>query len=271
MYLADYHTHSRISPDGKYSMADMALAARAAGLHEICFTDHVEPVLWNSSDLRPLPYDWAALEAEFEEAKAAVGDTIRLRLGMELGDVVRDLPHTEKLLRHMPQLDFIIGSIHIFSQALDYQDLYFFDPKDEEEAHRGIRDYLQQVQALAQWDGPFTVLGHLTLPLRYLNENRGFHLTFDGYETEVENILRTLIQKGRGIEVNTNRGHDPLPGEKWLKMYRDLGGEIITLGSDAHSTAQVGCAIRERQELLKNCGFTKFATFEKMEPIWHAL
>ena len=150
-------------------------------------------------------------------------------------------------------------------------DLYFFQPENEEQAHAGIRDYLDQVRQFAQWDGPYNVLGHLTLPLRYLNELRGFHLTFDAYEKEVEEIFRSLIERGRGIELNTNRGNDPLPGEKWLKMYRRLGGEIITLGSDAHDTANIGCAIRERQELLKQCGFEKFCTFEKMKPIWHKL
>ena len=112
---------------------------------------------------------------------------------------------------------------------------------------------------------------HLTLPLRYLNENRGFHLTFDGFEREIEGILRTLIGKGCGIELNTNRGHTPLPDEKWLRMYRDLGGEIITLGTDAHGPEYVGCAVRERQQLLKDCGFTRFCTFEKRHPIWHEL
>ena len=113
------------------------------------------------------------------------------------------------------------------------------------------------------------MLGHLTLPVRYLNENRGFHLTFDGFEAEIEEILRILIQKGIGIELNTNRGHTPLPDEKWLRMYRELGGEIITLGTDAHNRRYVGCAIRERQQLLRACGFTRFCTFEKRQPIWH--
>ena len=87
----------------------------------------------------------------------------------------------------------------------------------------------------------------------------------------MEEIFRTLIKNGNGIELNTNRGNTPLPDEKWLRMYRDLGGEIITLGTDAHSSEFVGCAVRERQQLLKQCGFSKFCTFEKMEPIWHFL
>jgi histidinol-phosphatase (PHP family) len=271
MYLADYHTHSRVSPDARWSMTEMAEAAAAAGLDELCFTDHVEPIKWGTAELRPLPYDWQALTAEFETAKANLGDRIRLRLGIELGDAPWSFAHTEQMMADAPALDFIIGSVHMLSEKYHGVDLYFFDPKDEDEARAGIADYLQQVKRLAEWDGQYSVLGHLTLPLRYLNENRGFHLTFDGFENEVEDILRTLIQKGRGIELNTNRGHTPLPDEKWLRMYRELGGERITLGTDAHTPEFVGCAIRERQQLLRDCGFTKFCTFEKMRPIWHEL
>ena len=270
MYLADYHTHSRISPDARSPMADMAEAAIAAGLDELCFTDHVEPIVWATTQPRG-PYDWQALTEEFARAQAAVGGRITLRLGVELGDAPWDFAHTERLMADAPQLDFIIGSIHMLSAAYGCTDLYYFDPADDAAARRGMADYLELVRQLANWDGTYSVLGHLTLPLRYLNENRGFQLTFHGFEAEIEEILRILIQKGRGIELNTNRGHTPLPDEKWLRMYRDLGGEIITLGTDAHDPTYVGCAIRERQELLRRCGFRRFCTFRRMEPVWHEL
>lgn len=269
MYLADYHIHSRISPDARASMAELARAGIAAGMQELCFTDHVEPVCWGSDAPRS-SYDWAALTAEFAGAQAAAGGEIRLRLGIELGDACWDFAHTEQLLAHAPELDFIIGSVHMLSRKYGSQDLYFFDPADEQAARAGIADYLERVRLMAQW-GKFSVLGHLTLPLRYLNENRGFHLSFDGFEAEVEDIFKTLIRQGCGIELNTNRGNTPLPEEKWLRMYREAGGEIITLGTDAHSTGFVGCAIRERQELLKTCGFRRFCTFERMRPVWHEL
>ena len=271
MYLADYHTHSRISPDGSCTMADMARGAVKRGLQEICFTDHVEPFVWGDGSRPPLPHNWEPLKAEFARAQEEMGDQIRLRLGIELGDAIMDLDHTGKMLENAPEFDFVIGSIHMLSEKAGGKDLYFFDPKDEQEARAGIRDYLERVRDLAVWNGPFSVLGHLTLPLRYLNELRGFHLTFDGYEAEVEEILRILIGNGKGIEINTNRGNEPLPGEKWLKLYRELGGEIITLGSDAHVDSHVGWAIRERQELLRACGFRRFCTFERMNPIWHNL
>lgn len=269
MYLADYHTHSRISPDAGKSMAEMAEAAIAAGLDELCFTDHMEPVEWGVTTPRE-SFDWAALSAEFEAARQAAGDRIVLRLGIELGDAPWALENTERLLAQAPPLDFVIGSIHMLSERYDGMDLYFFDPPNEAVARRGMADYLGQVRKLAEW-GKFSVLGHLTLPVRYLNENRGFHLTFDGFEAEMEEILRILIQQGRGIELNTNRGNTPLPDAKWLRMYRSLGGEIITLGTDAHSRRYVGCAIQERQRLLRECGFKRFCTFDRMQPVWHAL
>lgn len=270
MYLADYHTHSRISPDAGTSMTDMAAAAVRAGLDEICFTDHLEPIIPGSPDQEAAPYDWDALRREFERAQDVWGDQIRLRLGVELGDAPWNFAWCERTLERAPELDFIIGSIHLLSPQFGGENLYFFDPADEAEARLGMADYLTQVQRLTDWGG-FTVLGHLTLPLRYLNENRGYHLTFDGFEEPVERILRSVIRQKNGIELNTNRGHQPLPDEKWLKLFRQLGGEVITLGSDAHDPGRVGCAIAKRQALLKDCGFRQFCTFDRQSPVWHEL
>lgn len=269
MYLADYHVHSRISPDSAAPMADVAKAAVNEGLDELCFTDHVQPVVVGT-DTRIPSYDWAALLAEFDLARAVMGGQIDLRLGIELGDAEMDLPHTEKILEDMPPLDFIIGSVHMLPENWGCTNLYLYSPRDDTEAFMGIAAYLEEARALVEW-GQFSVMGHLTLPLRYLNENHGFHLTFDRFEDEVRDILQILISKGLGIELNTNRGNTPLPDAKWLKLYRSLGGEIITLGSDAHRAGMVGCHIREGQALLRECGFKRFCTFRKMEPVWHDL
>lgn len=270
MYLADYHIHSRISPDAGDSMTALAEAAAAAGLDEVCFTDHVEPIVWNSTDLRG-PYDWNALAEEFDRARDAVGDRIALRLGIELGDACWNFAHTEKLLADAPPLDFIIGSVHMLSKRYQGVDLYYFDPKTEEEAYAGIADYLGQVRKMAEW-GKFDVLGHLTLPLRYLNENRGWSLSMDRFGGEIADIFAILNRQGAGIELNTNRGNTPLPDEKWLRLYGDMADDpIITLGTDAHSAKFVGCAVRERQTLLRECGFTRFCTFRKRERVSHEL
>ena len=269
MYLADYHTHSRVSPDASASMTEMAEAAIRRGFQEICFTDHVEPIRFGTTAPRE-DYDWAPMAAEFAAAQAAVGDRITLRLGAELGDAVWGTERMEAMLARAPELDFTIGSIHTLSEKQGGRDLYFLSPKDERETRACLADYLGQVKKLAEW-GRFQVLGHLTLPLRYLNEGRGMHVSFDGFEAEIEDIFRTIIPKGIGIELNTNRGNTPLPDGKWLRMYRRLGGEIITLGTDAHSPGAVGCAIREGQALLRESGFARFCTFRRGEPVWHEL
>lgn len=270
MYLADYHVHSRISPDAGDSMTALAEAAIAAGLDELCFTDHVDPIAWGSTELRD-SYDWAALTAEFDAARAAVGDRIQLRLGIELGDACWDFAHTEKLLADMPPLDFIIGSVHMLSRRYNGLDLYYFEPQTEKEAYDGIADYLGRVRALAEW-GKFDVLGHLTLPLRYLNEIRGWNLSMERFGGEITEIFSILKGKGIGIELNTNRGNMPLPDGMWLRLYEDMAADpIITLGTDAHSSEFVGRAVRERQELLRRCGFERFCTFEKRKPVWHEL
>ena len=269
MYLADNHVHSRISPDSKASMLELAAAAEAAGLDEICFTDHLETVVWRENK-RPAGFDWSALEREYRETQASWRGRTRLRLEVELGDVPFNTAHAETLMAQAPELDFVIGSVHMLTEAITDVDLFHFDPADEAEALRGMADYLELVRQTALF-GHFSVLGHLTLPLRYLNELRGFQLTFDDFGAEIGEILRLVIQSGRGIELNTNHGHQFLPDEKWLRLYRSLGGEIITLGSDAHRPCDVGRAIREGQELLRQCGFRRFCTFEKMEPVWHEL
>lgn len=138
MYLADYHTHSRISPDAFMPMTVMAEAAAAAGMEELCFTDHVEPIAWEPGRPALERYDWKALTAEFDAARAAIGGRIRLRLGIELGDAPWDFARTEQLLSQAPPLDFIIGSIHMLTDAFEIWDLSCFAPADERAAKAGI-------------------------------------------------------------------------------------------------------------------------------------
>ena len=149
-------------------------------------------------------------------------------------------------------------------------DLYYVEKNSETYYHALIDSYLEDVLSLARW-GKFSVLGHLTLPLRYINENLGERMTFDRHMEQVEEIFRTMIPKGLGIECNTNRGNTPLPDGGILRLYRELGGEVITLGSDAHSCDMVGCAIRQRQQLLRDCGFRYFCTFEEGKPLFRPL
>lgn len=268
MYLADYHIHSTCSPDGRQTMAQAAQAAVAAGLQELCFTDHVDTFYW--SDFSPRSqHDWAEEWRQFHQAQELWGDRITLRLGAELGDAQWSHERAEQLMDGQ-QLDFIIGSVHLAGDDFGRMDLYDVPQGTEAYYHRFIDSYLREVFALVQW-GKFHVLGHLTLPLRYINEHWGEHITFDTHREQVEELLNLMVAQGIGLECNTNRGGAPLPGPDILKLYRRLGGELITLGSDAHRPEAVGCCIAQRQSLLQDCGFRWFATYTGGEPEFHSL
>ena len=269
MYLADYHVHSTCSPDGKMTMAEIAAVAAQRGLQEICITDHVDTYDWRSGEVRT-DYDWEKAFRQHHEAVEQFGDRIAIKLGAELSGVVRFPQEAEYLLRYRDKLDFVIGSIHLAAEKFDWFDLYFIEEHDMPFYQDLITHYLCDMMTLARW-GQFNVLGHMTLPLRYLHDHLGVELTFDDHMDQVEEIFRTIIPKGIGIECNTNRGGTPLPDGKILRLYRAMGGEIITLGSDAHVGEHIGCAIKERQELLKNCGFRYFTTFTKGQPEFRLL
>ena len=107
--------------------------------------------------------------------------------------------------------------------------------------------------------------------MRYIRQNSGRRLNFDSYMDEVEDILKTLIDKGIALELNTNRGDDPLPGEKIFQLYHDLGGELITMGSDAHHAEHIGMAMAPCQEMLRRCGWRYFTTYEQGKPVFRSL
>lgn len=142
------------------------------GLSEICFTDHVEPIVWGTGTPRTGEYDWAALRAQYDEAVRLYGDRITLRLGMELGEAYLDFPIADHLADTAPGLDFVIGSVHMFRDEDGCTDLFYVDSdRDDAYYHHVIDAYLTEMLSLAKW-GRFSVLGHLTLPVRCINEIR---------------------------------------------------------------------------------------------------
>lgn len=272
-YITDYHCHSAVSPDGHNTMAEMARAAIEKGVDELCFTDHVEPVPWCAWNDGPLPrhsYDWSIMAQDFAAAQRLCGDKIKLRVGAELGEVVLAPDVEDSFLDDAPPLDFTIGSVHTFWRDGIVDDLCWITSRETAVWHRAVDSYFTELKKLVQW-GRFHVIGHLTLPLRYAKELCGLELDITCFDERICEILRSALDKGIGIELNTNRGGEPLPNEHWLKMYRSLGGEIITMGSDAHTPNYISCAMEERQELLKHCGFRYFATFAEGKPIFHKL
>lgn len=262
MYLADTHMHSTVSFDGKDTRKAMAKAAAAAGLSTICFTDHYD-VINEKGEYVPT-YDWSAARREHGEMEQYPG--LEVLYGIELGNAPADF-HAAKQVLQEPGLDFVIGSIHNASVALGGQDYYYVDYAARPELCRQqLEDYLAQELALVKW-GEFDTLGHLPYPLRYMRDKCGQPVSLRDYPEQVSAILKAAAEQGKAIEVNTNRARTPLDDYiPLLKEYRDLGGELVTVGADAHQRTDVGRGVKEAYELLEACGFRYVTVFRERKP-----
>lgn len=255
MYLTDYHTHTRLSPDSEAAAIDMAKAAQAAGLSELCFTDHVDFL-----DFEGKRQGFDGWEAYIEQFQALSLPGLTLRLGVELGEAWEDPALAHEVASH-PAVDFVIGSVHNLSSADGGVDFYFLHYATEDDCHRVLKSYFDCMEALAAMDC-YDVLGHIIYPLRYMNGRDGNHVSLECYYPQLRRIFSTVIAKGKGIEVNTCRGETVEDWREVLALYRDCGGKFVTLGSDAHEPEDVGKGIPQAAALAKEYGFD-LAVYEK--------
>ncbi len=262
MILQDYHTHTCFSCDSKTKMAAACEAAIARGLSEIAFTDHLD---FGPDDSRGY-FRPAAYLAEIERCRAIYGGRLTIRAGVEVGEPHLFACETAAVLA-VGDFDFVLGSAHY----ADGMQAAWKKPFFEQPLRQAYEAYFRQVVRLAA-EGNFDVLGHLDLVKR---DARKFGKAYDGPEPYAEMIrtaLRSLVERGKGIEINTSplrRGQsEPCPSLEVLQWYRELGGEILTLGSDAHTPDAVGSCLDVALEMARAAGFTRLATFERRQIHW---
>lgn len=255
MYLMDYHTHSHLSPDADFPLEEMASAALAAGLKELCITDHYDTLTLDGK--RSGPYDWAPAVEQFHRVRDAFRGRLTLRLGVEFGSGHLD---DAALRTAPPELDFVIGSLHNWSEAKGGEDFYCGVYDNAALCRATLDDYFASMAALAPLP-VYDVLGHIIYPLRYMVRD-GQRVSLDPWMDLMGDILKVVIQSGRGIEVNTYNGRTLAEWKPVLDLYRALGGEIVTTGSDAHFPENVGKGIPAANDLLRDCGFRYLAAYE---------
>lgn len=263
MYRSDYHTHSLVSPDSTAPLDEMAAAAVEAGLAELCVTDHCDLLsLWG----QPVEeYDWGPALAQLGEVAPRYAGKLTIRLGLELGMAHLNGAATQAILNR-PELDFVLGSIHNLCPDKGGTDFYYVDYPTPEACYVALDDYFSSMAQLVVTPY-YDVLAHIIYPLRYM----AVPVSLEGYYDRIQAILRDAVAGGRGMEINTYRGRTIEEWRPVLELFKACGGEIVTIGSDAHVPGGVGKGVDEALELLSACGFRYVCTYEKRKPVFHKL
>lgn len=261
--IMDCHNHSNLSPDGENSPEDMVKRACELGIKYYSLTDHLEINKFYDEEY---PYEEPVKRGSLITPALAekYADKIHMSYGIELGQPLQDIKLTERMLSSY-KYDFIIGSLHMCD---GWDDFYLLDySKVSADMLMGL--YFEEVLQMARW-GEFDVLGHLTYPLRYITGESGIQIDMDKYLPIIKEIFSTLIKNDMGIEINTSglrqKINKPLPDEYYVALYKELGGRILTVGSDAHCTADLGKGISECVMMAKRLGFDSLAFYKNRKP-----
>ena len=256
--MYDYHMHSTVSFDGHDSGLDMALAAAKRGLKEICFTDHID-----YTPQMDMVFDTAVYNAEYDHLQVP---GLLIRRGLEFG-LTPDNPGQLKEDLNRRHFDFVLGSVHLVDGVDVYLEPYWADKSYEEAIRLHLERTLESVRVHEDYD----VLGHLTFISKCGANPRKELLRYEDHKAIMDEILRELVRRGKGMELNTSgidRCGGPLPTLDYFQRFYELGGKIVTVGSDAHDTSRAGQYTHEMAAELKKI-FGYVCTFEDRKPIFH--
>lgn len=264
--LSDCHLHSSHSGDSDTPMEQMILQGISQGLHTMCFTEHndfdfpvteLDPEGKFECNIDSYLYDLIGFREKYK-------DKIRILFGLELG-MQPQLMRRHAILIKNYDFDFVIASSHICNGKDPYYPA-FYEGRSEEEAYS---EYFQSIIDNIKKFKNFDVYGHLDYVVRY-GPNKDANYTYAKYRDLLDSILKLLIEEGKGIEINTGgikKGlRDLHPCTDIVKRYKELGGEIITIGSDSHDTANIAYGFDRAEALLKECGFQYYTIFENRLP-----
>jgi len=266
--MFDYHIHTSHSDDCVSDMEEMILSACDKGFREIAITDHID-LEYPDSNI-PFSLDIPAYHRALEYCQAKYKDRIKIVKGIEVG--IQDFVSEENsdLVRSYPY-DFVIGSFHA-AEGKDFYSGSYYKGKTALECYRDFYSYAYQCLKTYK---DYSVLGHINIVARYKEFIPPEKVEQTEYLDLVEDILKLVIEDGKGIEVNTSsfryKTSQMYPSVEMLKLYKQFKGEIITIGSDSHVPEHIGYEFKYTVDLLESLGFKYLATFEQQRPIMNKI
>jgi histidinol-phosphatase (PHP family) len=266
MIRSDCHLHSSFSSDSTAPLESMVLRGIQLGLTSMCMTEHLDYDYPPNEEGLDFLLDFDAYIKEFNRLKEKYAHQITLLFGIELG-LLPHLNQRYKKITDTYDFDFVIGSSHIVDGMDPYEADYFQKYSSKEGLYHYFETILENIEHCQ--DVNYQVYGHLDYVIRYAPEKNTF-FQFCDYQEIIDEILKKLIALGKGIEVNTaglkyGLGQ-PNPHIDILKRYADLGGEILTIGSDGHKPEHMAYDFAKLPAILKEAGFDHYTLFVNQKP-----
>ncbi len=263
--LIDCHNHSVHSFDAVDTVEAMCLRAEELGLMAFAITDHSDLDGKNLSDCINVV---SRSVDEMEQFRSTHTTKCDLLTGLELGEAL-DFPEDAKAMIQLRPYDVIVGSYH---NSPDGEDYYFMDfgQMTDEDISISLQGYFDNLIKTVQ-KTELDVLAHITYPLRYIVGDQGRTVHVEDYDAQLQEVLRSVIERGVSLEVNTSglrqKIGEPLPNQRILQKYRELGGTRVSLGSDSHNTKDLANGIKTCTQMLADLGFTHITYYKKRQPI----
>lgn len=260
--LWDTHMHCHFSGDSDTAPEDMIKASIEKGLNGICFTDHLDYDYKEHPGMFDLDVD--SYYKEIISLQDKFKSVLPINFGIEMGLQPHVVEKNNKITKNYP-FDFVIGSSHVVHGIDPYYPNYY-EGKTEDEAYL---EYFESILENIATDADYDVYGHLDYVVRY-GPNKNKYYSYEKYADIIDEILRQLIRHGKGIEINTagfkyGLNH-PNPTEEILHRYKELGGEIITIGADGHKPEHIAFDFDKVPDILKNAGFKYYTVFKERKP-----
>jgi histidinol-phosphatase (PHP family) len=266
--FVDCHVHCNYSDDSVAQADDEVKYAHEIGLKGITFTDHYD------LDYPNPKYHFAFNVVERRQELAELSDRYQDKISVYNGIEIGIQPHVVKQSLEIVQhghFDFVICSTHAVDGFSLCSQSGFFEGKTKEQAYRR---YLEEIYAAITNFTDYDIVGHIGYVRRY-GPYAQRSMPYKQYQDILDMILKKVIELGKGIEINTSgffyKLGTPIPELDLLKRYKQLGGEIITIGSDAHKVEHIGDSFDTGVEMLKQAGFAYVAHFDNRQPVFELL
>lgn len=262
-YICDSHIHTYFSTDSEGDVRETIERAISLGMSHMAITDH-QDFGYPGEDFKLIK----EIDKYFDTLlplKEEYSDRISLSIGCEVG-LEADKPEVIDAYINSKPFDFIIGSSHLVNGIDIYYPDFYKNKTDEESLIIYFKSVLENLDTCKNFD----IYGHIDYMLRYL-PGKASCFTYEKFKTYLDEILVRIIESHKGIEINTggyrNGLNAPNPRFEIIKRYKELGGKILTFGSDAHEPLVVGSHFDEASLLAKESGFTSYFVFKERNPI----